>query len=413
MKERKEILLVNPPSPFLKDQLVMPPLGLMYLQSYLKSKNIDVDIYDLAETDATRVTRTDIPDARIVAFTATTPQYQYVLKAMKYINNENDTIKVIGGAHVSSFLSVHQDMFDVSIIGEGEKALYDIVQREKISNSVIVGNPIIDLDTLPFPDREWNGFEKYHYKFDDIDFTTAMSSRGCPYNCGFCFSIFGNKIRFMSPNKVIEEAKIIQNLGFQGIMYYDDTFIINNQRVIKIVNGLKDIGMKYRCFIRANIASRHLLQKLKDTGCIEVGMGIESGNQHIIDTVNKQITIGQCEKVIGYCHDIGLSIKVFLMVGLPGESQETVEDTIKFLRKNKPDNFDITIYCPFPGTDIWKNKDRYDINFDKKTLDYEKLFYKGRSGNYAAQISTSSLTSEDLERIRDYIDIDIRNEIYE
>jgi len=409
MKIMTSIVLINPPSPFLIDDMVFPPLGIMYLSSYLKSKGIDTTIHDLAG-----LANSSIPYAKYTAFTATTPQYPYALKAMKENkNNNSETINIIGGAHVSSFLSSQQDGWDVSVVGEGELALYQIIRSEKISNSVIIGNQIENLDSLPFPDREWDGFERYHYKFNDIDFTTAMTSRGCSYRCSFCFNMFGTKIRFMSPNRVIEEAKIINGLGFDGIMYYDDTFTVNKQRVVKIAEGLKDIGMKYRCFVRANTVNNELLLKLKNTGCVEIGMGVESGSQKILDTINKQITVEQCEKVIEYCHKIGLSIKIFLMVGLPGESHDTVQDTIKFLRKNKPDNYDIAIFTPFPGTDIWTNKDKsgYDINFDKNSINYNKMFYKGIAGNYTSQVSTSNMTSEDIEHLRDYIDIDVRNEI--
>ena len=413
-----DIAFINPSSPFLVDQFVMPPLGIMYLSSYLKSKGIYTTIHDLAISDTTNnitnITNGSIPYVKYTAFTATTPQYPYALKAMKENkNNKNETINIIGGAHVSSFLSSQQDGWDVSVVGEGELALYQIVKNEKISNTVIVGKQIENLDSLPFPDREWNGFEKYHYKFNDYNATTAMTSRGCPYNCGFCFNMFGNKVRFMSPEKVIEEAKDIQKLGFDMIQYYDDTFTINKQRVVKIADGLKDIGMKYRCFVRANTVNNELLLKLKDTGCVEIGMGVESGSRKILDTIDKQITVEQCEKVIEYCHKIGLSIKIFLMVGLPGESYDTIEDTIKFIRKNKPDDYDIAIYTPFPGTDIWTNKDKnkYDIIFDRNSINYEKMFYKGIAGNYSSQVSTSHLTSDEIEKLRDYIDIDVRNEI--
>lgn len=403
----KEVMLVNPPSPFLKDQLVMPPLGLMYLSSYLKSKNISAQINDLAGSNNYNL----IQEAKITAFTANTPQYPYALKAMKSLTHE--TTKVIGGPHVSCKGNCNIDGFDISVIGEGESVLQSIVKSNSISNLVIHGIPINNLDTLPYPDRKWNGFEKYKYKFNDLNFTTAMTSRGCPYNCSFCFNMFDNKVRFMSSNKVIEEAKIISNLSYDGIMYYDDTFTLIKPRVRKISEGLSKLNMKYRCFIRANTVNKELLYTLKQTGCIEVGMGVESANQKILNDINKQITIEQCEDVIDHCHKIGLSIKIFLMVGLPGESIETVNQTIEFLKNTKPDNFDITILTPFPHTDIWDNKNKYDINFNKSSIDYEKMFYKGVAGNYISQVSTSSLTSEEIEKLRDHIDTEIRKELYE
>lgn len=402
-----EILLVNPPSPFLKDQLVMPPLGLMYLSSYLKSKNIKTQIYDLANSDNYKL----IPEAKITAFTATTPQYPYALKALKSLTHDN--IKVIGGPHVSSTNNCNNDGFDISVIGEGEVALNQIILAKNISNSVIYGTSIINLDNLPFPDRNWKGFEKYRYQYKDYNSTTAMTSRGCPYNCSFCFNMFGNKVRFMSPKRVIEEAKTIQDLGFDMIQYYDDTFTIIKPRVRKISKGLSKLKMKYRCFIRANTVNKELLSDLKQTGCVEVGMGVESGNQDIINTINKQITLEQCKSVIEYCHKINLSIKIFLMVGLPTESKDTINQTIKFIKETKPDDYDISIYTPFPKTDIWEHTENYDIKFNKRSIDYSKMFYKGKHGNYTSQVSTSNLTSKEIEILRDHIDLNIRKELYE
>lgn len=386
------------------DQMVMPPLGLMYLSSYLKSKNIDADIYDLGQNDITK-----IPQTRITAFTATTPQYNYAVNAVKSIKHH--TIKVIGGPHVSCF--DYPNDFDITIKGEGESALYSICTTSKIENCHIVGNPILDLDSLPFPDREWDGFKNYRYIFKDYNFTTALTSRGCPYHCGFCFNMFGTKVRFMSAKKVIDEANIIKDLGYDGIMYYDDTFTLDKKRTRKIAEGLRNIDIKFRCFVRANTVTYEQLEMMKNNGCIEIGMGVESGSQAILNNINKGITIEQCKNVIDNCHKINLSIKIFLMIGLPSESKYTIEETKKFIIDTKPDDFDITIYTPFPKTDIWQNywNDqkllnnglKLDIIF-KKNIDYNSMFYKGINGRYSSNVATYNLSFEDIEKSRDEIE---------
>lgn len=397
----KNIVFVNPPSPFLIDQLVMPPLGIMYLSSYLRSKGLDTKIHDLAQR------KDSIPYAKYTAFTATTPQYNYAVDAMKSI--EHDTVKIIGGPHVSCF-DCNND-FDVTVKGEGELALTSICNTSKIENCRIVGSPIWDLDKLPFPDREWDGFKNYRYIFKDHNFTTAITSRGCPYRCGFCFNMFGTKVRFMSAEKVIEEANIIKDLGYDGIMYYDDTFTLNKNRAKKIYNGLHDIDIKFRCFVRANTVNYDLLKHMKDNGCIEIGMGVESGSQKILNNINKGITVEQCKKVISDCHKIGLSIKIFLMIGLPSENKHTIEETKKLITESKPDDFDITIYTPFPNTNIYDTyqKDRHnksrkiDIVF-KENIDYNSMFYKGVNGRYSSNVETQGLSFEDIEKIRDDIE---------
>lgn len=396
----KSILFINPPSPFLEDPLVMPPLGIMYLSSYLKSKGINTNIYDAS------ITNNKIPKSEITAFTSTTPQYNYTLNLLKNIKHE--TVKVIGGPHASSFMNCLDDNFNVSISGEGEIVLESLCNTEFTKNSYMSGIPINNINTLPFPDRDWDGFKKYKYKINDYNFTTAMTSRGCPYKCNFCFNIFGNKVRFMSPDKVLEEAKLIKNhYGFDGVMYYDDTFTININRVKKIIKGLKNIDLKFRCFVRANTVNYEILKMLKDNGCVEVGMGAESGSQYILNSMNKQVNVEQTKNVIKICNKIGLRIKPFFMVGYPGENIETINMTKEFIRDTKPPDFNITIYTPFPGTQVWSEYHKKDsklyIEF-KEPIDYNKMFYKSVEGRYSSNVRTSNLSYEDIEISRSEIE---------
>lgn len=393
-------MFVNPPSPFLEDPLMMPPLGIMYLSSYLKNKGIKTDIYDASTTDK------KIPKARITAFTSTTPQYNYALDLLKSIKHE--TIKVIGGTHASSFMNCLKDGFDVTVSGEGEIALNSLCNMKSVKSSHISGSPIHNIDTLPFPDREWKGFKKYRYQFEDYNFTTAMTSRGCPYKCNFCFNIFGNKVRYMSPDKVLEEAKLIKNCyGFDGVMYYDDTFTVNIDRIKKIIEGLNDIDLKFRCFVRANTVNYDILKLLKDNGCVEVGMGAESGSQHILDSMNKKIKIEESKNVIKMCNKIGLRIKPFFMIGYPGENIESVNMTKEFIKDTRPPDFDITIYTPFPRTQVWneyyKKDSKLDIEF-KEPVDYNKMFYKSVEGRYSSNVRTSNLSYKDIEILRSEIE---------
>ncbi len=388
-----DIVLVNPPSPFLKDQLVMPPLGIMYLSSWLKSFGLSVEICDLSQNHK-------IPVAKITALTATTPQYPYALNIIKSIKNETKT--VIGGAHASSFGNCAD--FDIEVHGEGELALYNIVMNNKYNiplPRIHKGTLIENLDTLPFPDRYWDGFKKYHYNYDGIKFTTAMTSRGCPYNCAFCFRLFGQKVRNMSVERVITEAVQIQDLGFDGIMYYDDTFAINRERTTNIAKELNHIGMKFRCFTRANTIDEKLLCTLKKNGCLELGMGVESGSQKILDTVLKGVKVSDCERVIQMCRQNKMKLKIFLMLGLPGETTKTIEATKQFIIRNQPDDYDISIYTPFPKTKLWDlhQKNMTDIEY-KEPIDYGHMFYKSVEGRYKSNVRTKELSFENIEHAR-------------
>lgn len=415
-----KVALINPPSPFLISDTIMPPLGLMYLSSYLKHSipEIETKIYDLSANKNIIVPN----NYDIYAFTSTTPQYNITLNLMKQTKQYNqDSTFIIGGAHASCFKSKCLDNgFDCVIVGEGEKALTEIYNLKKNHTNKnakirgIIQSPHIEnIDTIPFPDRNFDGYSTYTYLLNDKKATTMITSRGCPFSCHFCCNIWGNNVRLRSSENVLQEAKEInEQHHINAIQFYDDTFTVNKQRVIDICKGLKKLDITWRCFVHANTVNLKLLHTMKDSGCIEVGMGVESGSNEILKTINKKIDLNRAIKVCNWCHKIGMRIKTFLMIGLPNESQDSVEKTIKFLRLSKPDDFDYTLYTPFPNTYIYNNQHKFDINFNKETLDYSKMFYKGKSGQYHCQVSTSMLTSEKLEELRDYVDINIREELY-
>lgn len=415
-----KILLINPPSPFLISDTVMPPLGLMYLSSNIKKniKNVNVEIIDLA-------TNKDISiplDCDIYAFTSTTPQYNVTLDIMKKLKSKNNKATfVIGGAHASCFSEkCRTDGFDCVIVGEGEKSISYIcnfIIEHKKDNSLIRGiiksHQIENIDNIQFPDRTFDGYDKYKYYLDGKKCATMITSRGCPFKCNFCCNMWGNNVRLRSSENILQEVEQIQKSGVSAIQFYDDTFTINKKRVVSICKGLKEMNITWRCFVHTNTVNFELLKTMKDSGCVEIGIGVESGNKQILNIVNKNIDIDKVTEICNICHRIGLRIKTFLIIGLPGESHTSVQDTINFLKKAVPDDYDYSIYTPFPRTDIWDNVNSYDIKFDKEKLDYSKMYYKGISGKYQSQVSTSNLPIEEIENLREYVDNNIRNELYD
>jgi len=404
-----DFVFVNPPSPFLVDPLVMPPLGVMSLSSYLKARGFSVGIHDLADAPP-GLGDYGVPEARFTCFTATTAQFPRALEVLRTIEGR-DTTTVVGGAHASCFHGVDPrgfDEFDVVVVGEGEVPLLYLGYTNPAMDPPqleLHGTPVEDVDSLPFPDRDWPGFERYHYSLDGVPATTAMTSRGCPFECAFCYHLFGRRARLRSAGSVVEEARVlVDEHGIGAIQYYDDTFTLNKGRVVEMSLGLGKLGVLWRAFVHANTVTPGLLEAMAAGGCVEVGMGVESGDDGILRTVRKHTTVERVARAVGWCKDAGIRVKTFLMVGLPGESEATVERTREFLRTAQPDDFDVSIFTPFPKTDIWERRGSYDVEFDPGELDYSKLFYKGKLGEYHAQVSTSSLSRERLEELRDEIE---------
>jgi len=402
-----QVLLVNPPSEFLIDENVFPTLGLLYLSSYIKNAGYkDVSLLDLNGNHYLP----DSIDADIVGFYSNTPQFPVVLELNKKIKsiNKNKLAKyVIGGPHVSGRPQDAIDYFNYVVVGEGEKAFLDIVRSIDSGKPVEEGikryEYMKDIDSIPFPDRDLIDIHNYKYIINGLNATTVITSRGCPYRCAFCANnAWGKTIRLRSPENVIEEIKILKNkYGYNAFMFFDDTMTVNKKRMMSICNMIKDLNIIYRCFIRSDTVNREVLIKMKESGCVEVGLGIESGSPRILKIVDKGEKVEQHMQAIRLCREVGIRVKGFFILGLPGENEESIKETTDFLEECNVDDFDITIFTPYPGSIIYQNKEKYDIKFDG---DYEDYWYKGKPGHYKSVISTSSLSSEDIVSRRDEIE---------
>ena len=388
----KEITLIFPSSPFLVDPLVFPPLGIMYLSSALKKNGIDTTLIDLSGYK-------ELPEIKTewVGISSTSPQYGEALSINKKLQDLGHRT-IVGGPHTST--TKRFDGFNLGVIGEGEKVLPHYLLN-------LDGNPydtpIKDIDSIPFPDRDAGHVHDYHYKRNGDNFTSLITSRGCNFSCSFCSLFWGKKVRFRSPENVYEEIlECKEKFGFSGIQLWDEVFAINKKRVKRIADLVEPLGMKFRGQSRVDTANKEMLLDLKRMGFMEVAIGIESGSQTLLDSNTKGIKIEQAETFIKLSHEIGLKVKGFFIVGLPGETHKTVEETKYFISRSNLDDFDITILSPYPGSDIWENTDKYDISFDKDNL--ENSFYKGKPGDYISRVRTKELSEEQIVQYRDEIE---------
>ncbi len=409
---KPNIVLVNPPSPFLIDQTAFPPLGLMYLASTLKKHEYEVKLIDLANKENNlRHELSNLDSAcsngsngsNLFLITATTPQYYYA-KQIKNILKElyPESLIVVGGPHASSKpYQSFSDGFDIVIKGEGEKAAVDLAKSasELSLNNINKGlwsyPQIADIDTIPYPDRDIVNINSYKYKLKTGYATTIITSRGCPYSCGFCSrDVWEDGTRFHSPEYVYTELKILKHkYKFNNFLFLDDSFTVNKSRSERLLDLIKPLNINFRCYINSNTSER-ILKKLYDAGCIEVGMGIESANQQILNTINKKAKVEDNLKVIKMCKKIGIETNLFIMIGLPGENLTTIMETKNFMEKALPDKFGFNIFVPYPGSPIYKNPERYDITLHE--MPDEFAWAKGRQGEYQCFVSTSELSREQI-----------------
>lgn len=383
-----------------KSKAKTPPIGLAYIAGVLQSNRYDVKILDaeasnlnLAQT-ADRIVA-EKPD--MVGMTCTTPLINISLKIARKVKEKLPSVKIVlGGPHITALPleNLNKEEVDYIILGEGEYSFLELV--EALASKKDVGKikgigykdqsgahfstrPLIEnLDEVPFPARNLLG--DYFKDCSGRKFTLMISSRGCPYRCIFCGSsiTFGNKTRFRSPKNVISEIKDIGNRKIKEITFNDDTFTLNKKRTIEICKGICKEGLQipFICSSRVNTIDGERAKWLKKAGCYQISFGVESGNQGILNLMKKGITLEQAEKAILLTKKEGIETYASYVIGLPGESKETIQQTIDFAKKLDTDYAQFSIATPFPGTELWsmaKEKIK-DMNFSKFTWYYSPVF---------------------------------------
>jgi len=358
-------------------QGVYPPLGIAYIAAVLEEKH-EVTILD---TQALNLTRDEIkqsiqkinPD--VVGITCMTPTIRASLEISELTKEvSDDIITVLGGPHLSAFPkeTLTYDHVDFGVVGEGEivfpgllTALEGENQLNEIDGLVFKKNGEIkfnspkkyvkDLDSLPFPARHLLPNKKYYSIHADYPFTTLMTSRGCPFNCGYCFrDIFNRKLRFRSAKNVVDEIELCLEMRFKEIWFYDDVFTFNKKRVAEICSEILNRGLdfKWTAISRVDTVDYDLLKKMKKAGCYRIRYGVESGNQEILDLMNKRITLNMVKKTIKLTKKLGIETLCFFMIGYPGENSEKIKETIDFSIKIDPNWVMFSNAIPFPKTNF-------------------------------------------------------------
>lgn len=388
-----KICFISPQTPYLEN-ITSPPLNLLYLNSYLRLHGYnDTKIVDL------NVEKNNaIPESDVYAISATTTQFPYALDLLKDLGYSGT--KIIGGPHATA-LSDDCREFDKVIVGDGELALLHCLSdiKNEAKRHIYIGEQVSNIDNLPMPNRYDIDINKYNYYIDDKFSTIALTMRGCYFACHFCQKMTKG-VRFHGTKYVLKELQHLIDCGYDGVDLQDNVFTMRND-LLEIGNFLKTKKMTWRCQIRPDEKIKNI-ESLEKMGCKHVLSGIESGSQKILDIVNKKIDIKKVPNLVKDCKSRGIEFRALMIIGLPGETHETVNDTIDFLREIDCESVGVGTFVPYPGTYIYNHLDKFDLKIEEP--DYRKWFFRTRKGEYNCIVSTSGLTSDEILYYRNEID---------
>lgn len=394
-----------------------PSLGLGYLAAVLYQKfgreKILIKIVDREVGKELNVFKPDV-----VGISAISQNYQVAKKYAKMAKRMGAVV-IIGGYHVSLLPATLTPSMDIGVLFEGEETIQEIIELylkskdgfdpkklQKIKGIVYWASgrlvktetrPLIkNLDILPFPERGLLAIDKHTYMF---------TSRGCPYRCVFCASSrYWQQVRFFSAEYVVDEIKqILKDYPYVSLIsFYDDLFILDEERLEKIVSLIKKNGLdqrlKFSCSCRANLLSEGTVRLLKKMNIVSVGLGLESGNERVLNYLKgSAVTIKDNYKAIKLLKKYKIAANASFIIGSPDETEKEMMDTYNFIKKSQLDFFEIYALTPLPGTPVWdqarKRKlvrqesdwdwSRLNINFDRnynkaivvsKTVSRKQLF---------------------------------------
>jgi radical SAM superfamily enzyme YgiQ (UPF0313 family) len=371
-----DICFVVTPIPELKDDQLEPPLGYLYLATYLKQFGYDVRIVDLCGMDNWDALW-DIPQAKYYGFSTYSTNYHRALDIKNKIKAIYPNAKFIaGGAHASAVPEEVRKDFDYVVTQEGELTLKRILDKE-LQPGIYIGEFIPDLDSIPFPDYSLVNINEYHRMIDGKKCFSVLSSRGCPHKCIYCNSVImgGHKrVRFREPFNVMWEISNLQmRYGDVSFRFQDDLFASNESWLKEFTKLIKPLNIEYRAFARVTqCCDKGHVELLKSGGCRHLAFGVESGSDEILSRMKKNQTVKQIKTGIKNVRDAGILTRIYLIVGFPGETWETVKETMDLVKEIQPDEYVVYPLIPYLGSEILAKAEEYGLrNIDK---DYSKYF---------------------------------------
>lgn len=371
------VLLIHPPCPL--SETPSPPLGLAYLAASLRGAGATVRILDFVVVPRTQrrlaETLSDFaPDA--VGVTAVTMNVDPALEIVRWVKKMDAGVRtVMGGPHVSFRAEetlMENPTLDAVVVGEGEATFVELLEAwddgralDGVAGIVVRQGRgarrtprrerIADLDSLPDPARDLLSLGRYRALGLPVSMTT---SRGCPHRCIFCVGrkMVGGRVRYRSARRVVDEMEALAACGFRQVNVADDLFTANDRHCRNICDEIlrRGLDVRWTAFARVDSVSEQKLRRMRQAGCTTVSFGVESGSEALLRTARKGIHRAQVLAAVEMCRRAGVEPHASFLLGLPGETPDTLDETLAFGRtlQDRGVAYGFHLLAPFPGTEV-------------------------------------------------------------
>lgn len=399
-------------------------IGVASIAAFLRESGISVTVFDpeVEKLNLEKITQKIIslkPD--YLGLPAYTEEINDAARiALEVKKHDPGVVTIIGGPHASAI--PHETLeefkcFDIAVFGEGELTVRDIVKGRELESidgiayrndegGIVVRNlqRCVDPDTLPPP--AWDLYSPKRYQFMPVD-----TVRGCPYSCIFCFRATGREVRYKSPDRVADEIyRDFTEYGFRRFsLFGGGTFPLGREHGMAVCNRIlnKKLRIKWITSTRVGLLDEELLRVMKNSGCELISLGIESGDYEMLKSCNKEITLPQAEKTLKLCKKTGINAELNFILGLPGETKETISATRDFaVRMEKyVSQINFAILTPFPGTQIYKMALDGEGGLKIRTKDWTRYV---KQGGYAIEHKNFTHRELDEYQVRFYSSVYLR-----
>jgi anaerobic magnesium-protoporphyrin IX monomethyl ester cyclase len=395
------ICLIRPPAPELLNDRIDPPVGLLFIGTMLKKYGHEVDILDFAGGEAPAIPRADL-----YGMTLFTTSYPDAIKLRDEIRTISDAPVVVGGPHPQALPQRTAQDFDYVVCGEAEADFPHIIDQlaeRRWPQQVIYAKAPQNLGALPYNDYSMVDVPSYNRVVAGQTAFSVLSGRGCPFKCTYCYTAaLAEKVRLRPVDHMMGELYELEAAyGVNSLRFIDDNFLMNRQFFKELAPRLREFGRPYRVYCRAVDLTPERCELLAWSGCVMVACGIESGSQKMQDMMNTRKSVEKMTEGVIAAKRCGIEVRAGLIVGYPGETWETVKESVANLVKMPLDSYNLFNFVPLPGTEPYHFPAKYGITWISDNWKDFFILFGENEASYSFEHET--LTRQTLADMRGYM----------